>query len=63
MNPQNKGLNSDIHPNIGSDKNLCPPANEKDLNKKWNSAFGTQWNAIRIKMKSKMKMNRTFFSR
>ena len=37
MNPQNKGLNSDIHPNIGSDKNLCPPANEKDLNKKWNT--------------------------
>ena len=40
MNPQYKGMNASISPNIGSDQDLCPPANIQDLEKKWNTFWG-----------------------
>jgi hypothetical protein len=39
LNPQYKGLNGFIRPNIGSDTNLCPSANTQEFIDKWNTFF------------------------
>jgi len=44
MNHQPKGMNGNIFPNIGSDKDLCPPADEEALHTKWN----TFWEAFAV---------------